>query len=114
MAIDLFLMKAGRLIRKVIDETDIPPETTLKVLETLIYIAVNDGCSQVELRKALNLTQATMSRFVALLGQAGIKHQGKRGVALGLVQKTIDPEDQRRTLISLTPKGHEFFMEFRG
>lgn len=114
MAVDLFLMKAGRLIRKVIDGTDIPPETTLKVLETLLYIAVNDGCSQVELRKALNITQATMSRIVALLGTTGVKQRGERGAAIGLVQKRPDPEDLRRTLISLTPKGHEFFMEFRG
>lgn len=111
--VDIFLMRARDLISKILNTTDIPPETTLKVLETLLYIANNDGCSQVELYKALGTTQATMSRIIALLSTSGVKQRGVRGAAIGLVQKTTDPEDQRRTLITLSPKGHEFFLEFR-
>ncbi|GAA1861209.1 hypothetical protein GCM10009813_22970 [Brevibacterium marinum] len=37
-----------------------------------------------------------------------------QGVELGLLQREVDPEDARRTLIALTDKGRAITSRFRG
>ena len=56
--------------------------------------------------KMMNMTQASMSRNVAALSPW--HRHGKKGHELLLAQE--DPEERRRKIIRLTPKGEKFML----
>jgi DNA-binding MarR family transcriptional regulator len=61
----------------------------------LLALFEHDGVSQAELCREVQIDQSTMT------------HTLRRMERDGLVSRTSDPGDQRRSLISLTPRAHE-------
>lgn len=69
-----------------------------------LWVALNEGRTQVELRQALNMPSATSSRNLAALSK--VHRLGKAGH--NLIEWAENPEDRRAKLLYLTPKGRAF------
>jgi DNA-binding MarR family transcriptional regulator len=74
---------------------------TLSHLAALLLIAVHEQLTAAELTDALGLEQSTVSRMTDLL--SGYGKRGTKG--LDLIQDRDDPQDRRRKIYSLSPKG---------
>jgi DNA-binding MarR family transcriptional regulator len=76
-----------------------------------LEVAMNkNGCTYRHLEEALNLDNGSISRTVTALGA---KHRtGRPG--LGLLTTSRDPEEPRRLLVSLTPKGTALLRHIEG
>ncbi len=70
----------------------------------LLYIALNEGTTQRDLCRDLDMPVSTSSRNVAALST--VHRLGKEG--LGLVTWAEDPQDRRAKLLALTLKGRAF------
>jgi DNA-binding MarR family transcriptional regulator len=81
-----------------------------QVLATLFYVATHDDCHKQALEEDLDFTAASGSRNTDWLSN---KHRlGKPG--LGLITKSVDPSNRRRTTLKLTPKGELLMDQLRG
>lgn len=76
---------------------------TMPVMQVLAFMVVaqNEGKSLGELGKIANIKQSTMSRY--LLDLSDKTRIGAAGY--GLVKRESDPQELRRNMYSLTPKG---------
>ena len=82
---------------------DVHPNMTLAQLQLFLLVAGKPNISQVELEHLANLTDASVSRILALLGQ-----YGSRGTeALNLIEVMPDPADRRRKEYRLTTGGKQ-------
>ena len=85
-------------------------EMPAQVLATLFYVATHDDCHKQALEEELEFTAASGSRNSDWLSD---KHRlGKPG--LGLITKSVDPSNRRRTTLKLTPKGKQLMNQLRG
>lgn len=83
---------------------DVPLQQVL----VLLYIASKgSGCTQAELREALDMAASTASRNIAALSK--VHRLGKEG--LGLIDWFEDLHDRRVKRIHLTPKGRTFMKD---
>ena len=80
-----------------------------QLVSAFLYIASHNPCEKQELEKALQLTGSSGSRLVAWLSD--YHRLGKPG--LDLIKKTSSPDDQRRLVVSLTPKGQQLAQQIR-
>jgi DNA-binding MarR family transcriptional regulator len=82
---------------------EVNPQFTLTNALTFLVIARDESSnvSQSELRREFRVVDATVSRMVRALTMEG--ERDKPG--LGLVELEQDPNDKRRKIIRLTPKG---------
>jgi DNA-binding MarR family transcriptional regulator len=80
---------------------------TLSHLAALLLIAAHDKLTTAELMTALELEQSTVSRMTDLLSHHGKPgYEGKPGVeGLDLIKGSDDPNDRRRKIYTLSPKG---------
>ncbi len=68
-----------------------------------LWVALNEGRTQVELRRALDLPSSTSSRSLAALSK--VHRLGKPG--LDLIEWVENPEDRRAKLLYLSIKGRQ-------
>jgi DNA-binding MarR family transcriptional regulator len=68
---------------------------------SLLTVAMFEGRSAREYQELLNLSQSTMSRHLLDLGDI----TRKREPGLQLIEQHTDPDDRRKQLYHLTPKG---------
>ena len=84
---------------------EIPAQT----IATLFYIASHEGCHKQALEDALECSPASGSRNTDWLSK---NHRlGKPG--LDLITKEVDPDNKRRLILKLTPKGKAFVKEIK-
>ena len=89
-------------------EAAISRELPLQQLRMFLLVAIKDreGVSQPEIGDALNMPQGTVSHNVARLSVKiveGVK--GFKAIGYGLIVVTPDPDEPRRNLLHLSPKG---------
>lgn len=94
--------KSFRIIFKLTEifrdmDKDIPMSTA----SVFLWVALNEGGTQRDLRAALDLPSSTASRNLAALSK--IHRLGKPG--LGLIEWVESPEDRRANLLFLSVKG---------
>jgi DNA-binding MarR family transcriptional regulator len=80
------------------DPTAVPFHHFRLLLEVAMH---KGGCTYRHLEEALNLDNGSVSRTVTALG--AWHRTGRPG--LGLLTTSRDPEEHRRLIVSLTPKG---------
>ena len=91
-----------RSIKEIVDINPSMPAAQIYVLAT---VALNEGKSLVELSKLTGLRHATMSRY--LLDLSDKLRTGEEGYKL--VNRDMDPEEYRRNMYTLAPKGRYLF-----
>jgi DNA-binding MarR family transcriptional regulator len=81
-------------------------DETMPVQQMLVfcYIALNEGSTQRDLIKDLDMASSTSSRNIAALSP--VHRLGTPGLAL--ITWTDDPQDRRAKLLVLTAKGRAF------
>lgn len=89
---------------------DIDADMPVTMGLSLLLIARNEGLSLKELANKAGVGMASASRYVAAFGKPG-KPGGK---GLGLVTAVEDPEERRKKIITLTPKGKTFINKLVG
>jgi DNA-binding MarR family transcriptional regulator len=94
-------LDALQVVRKI--DPDMPTQT----FAALLFIAINPGCSQLQMLKALKLSTSTATRISARLGEW--ERYGKAG--LRLVTQEQNPQDRRERQLYLTPAGTRLVQE---
>lgn len=77
------------------------PEMPMQTAATLMIIALNEGCTLVDITERLGMASSSASRNVSYLSK--VHRLGKPG--LNLVETRVDVMDRRRKHHHLTPKG---------
>jgi len=77
------------------------PDMPMTQAICFIWVALNEGHTQVELRQALGMPSATSSRNLSALSK--VHRLGKLG--LNLIEWVENPEDRRAKMLYLTPRG---------
>jgi DNA-binding MarR family transcriptional regulator len=90
---------------------DAYPDASLNVF--LLYILVcqagKDGISMQDLEKRMDLSQAAISRNVAILTDTNYN----REEGMGLVTRVEDPMNRRSKLVSLSSRGARFMAQMK-
>ena len=76
-------------------------EIPAQVIATFLYVATHDDCNKIDLEKALAFSSASGSRNTDWL--SAYHRLNKPG--LGLIIKYRDPNNRRRQVLQLSPKG---------
>ena len=87
-------------------------EIPAQAITVLLYVASHNPCHKQAIEEDCNLTTASCSRMVAFL-TSGKRRPGVDTPGLGLINKTTDPSNKRRHLLSLTDKGERFVHHFK-
>ncbi len=96
------LYRINQLIRLL--DNDITPIA----VSCFLYVASHDNCHKQVMEESLNLSTSSGSRNTDFLTDLRRKYpNGKRKPGLNLITKTPDPENRRRTILTLTSKGKD-------
>lgn len=90
----------------------IDPAMPLSALQTLVWVALNDGHHQYDLEQYLGSSNATASRSIGWWGDWRSFRDKKRGP--GFIESYPDPEDKRYRVVRLTKKGRVFWTNLIG
>lgn len=101
---------AGHLIEALKNMKSLNADMPVAQALSLLLIAKHEGLSLKELAERAGVGMASASRYVAAFG----KPTGGRSQALGLVAAVEDPEERRKKVITLTPKGRAFINKLIG
>ena len=87
----------------------------LPQLEVLLLVIENEGISQTDISKKLNMSQASVSRNVAKLSSKVIKNEdgSYRKVGYGLLENRPDAIESRSYNVFLTDKGKQFVKDLK-
>jgi DNA-binding MarR family transcriptional regulator len=101
-------IRTQRRIHETIREK-IHPEIPAQQLSIFYLVAENEGITQGEISKHLNMPQATVSRNVLKLASKLVEDRKGNFVdtGYGLVENRDDIVDPRRNAVYTTPKGQE-------
>lgn len=94
-------LKARGLFTVLAKFRELDPEMALNQALTFVWVMLNEGKTQVKMRKDLGMPAASTSRNLAALSK--VHRLGKEG--LGLIEWHEDPTDRRAKLIYLTTAG---------
>ena len=86
------------------------PDMPVAQALSLLLIARNEGTSLKDLAERAEVGMASASRYVASFGKA----TKSRPKAPSLVSAVEDPEERRKKIITLTPKGKAFVNKLIG
>lgn len=86
---------------------NISGEMPIQQMQVLVWVALNEGKTQRDLRATLNMASSTSSRSITALSK--VHRPGKEGA--GLIEFKDDPLDRRAKLLTLTPKGRTFMQQ---
>lgn len=96
---------ARRSVRKLLtilaSIQDVNPFMPLPEVAAFLYVAINEGKSLTEISQIAGAKQSSMSRYLLDLSE---KVRGG-GAGYSLVRRETDPNELRRNLYTLTPKG---------
>jgi DNA-binding MarR family transcriptional regulator len=92
-------------MRSIKEIMDINPSMPVSQVYVLTTVALNEGKSLIELSRQTGIRHATMSRY--LLDLSDKLRTGDEGYKL--VNRDIDPEELRRNMYTLAPKGRFLF-----
>ena len=87
-------------------------EIPAQAVTVLLYVASHDPCHKQAVEEDHGLTTASCSRMVAFLCDGPVR-PGVKTHGLGFVRRITDPSNQRRHLLTLTPKGERFVRSFK-
>lgn len=83
-------------------------EIPIGYISGLLYVATRESLGEpvevLSIAKALDMNESKASRLVSYLSEKKSKNE----IGLGLLVKVEDSYDQRKKLVSLTPKGKAF------
>ena len=82
-------------------DSEIPSQT----ISVFLVVANNENISMSDLAAVAGISQASCSRNVSYLGEINRRHEP----GFGLLRATPDPQERRRNLVTLTPKGRKFY-----
>lgn len=94
----------GLLIAALEELRDLDADMPIAQALSLLLISKNEGLSLKELAQQAGVGMASASRYVAAFGRPA--KPGAKGY--GLVTAVEDPEERRKKIITLTPKGRTF------
>lgn len=89
---------------------EIDKEMPMQMLQSLLCVALRPGLTMQNLSEMTGLAQSSASRNIQTLGKW--HRVGKPGY--DLVEAVEDPEDTRRKIMFLTPKGKSFTSKLLG
>lgn len=92
------------LLRSIARVYELDHNLSLFQLLAFLYVANNEGCSQVQVQKFLGSSSAVSSRTVSRFFEKD--YRGHPGY--GFLRQETDPDDQRLRIISLTVEGRAF------
>jgi DNA-binding MarR family transcriptional regulator len=100
------------MLREIVSEfREFGPHFTMQQAEILIHMSLLGGneVRMTDLVKMTGISQAGISRNCAKLGQISYKRTGsdERADGYDLLRADIDPNDWRKKVVSLTPKGRK-------
>lgn len=95
-----------RAILRIVNEAmkalrEVSPTIPVTEVQLFVTVALNEGLSQTELCELTDLKKSTASRY--LLDLSDKTRAGTEG--FGLISRSADPQELRRNMYSLTPKG---------
>lgn len=99
-----------KLLKSIEMFRDIDPEIPSQTVA--IFLTVANQATPIkmsEIAKKLSVAQSSVSRNISYLGKINRHHKP----GLGLLDTFEDPEERRRKLVMLTPKGQQFFMRVK-
>lgn len=82
--------------------TSYDPEINIRRLQVMLYLSSHPGAVVRDLMKVLGMSQSAVSRTIHAVGDKKVRGQS---APLKLVRTEPDPDDPRRVLCYLTPKG---------
>jgi DNA-binding MarR family transcriptional regulator len=94
----------NRLERLIEEIRKIDPEMPAQTLHTLLFVSAMEPVPMRKLADLVGITPSSISRTCDRLGRRGA---GLRP-GLGLTVDQPDPNDERISIVSLTPRGREF------
>jgi len=109
---DLRTLDQNQLMRFLEKLQEIDPAMPLSVIQTFIWVAVNDGKHQYDLERYLDTTTATASRCINWWSDWKSFRDKKKGP--GYIESYPDPADKRYRIVRLTKKGREFWNSLIG
>lgn len=77
----------------------------MQLAYTFLLVALHDGISVTEVADLAGFRLATASRHLLDLGE----RNRKKEPGLGLVKSEVDPDELRRKIYTLTPKGRNLY-----
>lgn len=80
---------------------EVDADMNINQVAVFMWVALNEGRTQVELRTGLNMASSTSSRCLAALSK--VHRLGKPG--LDLIEWVENPDDRRAKLLYLTTRG---------
>lgn len=87
--------------------SELSPTMPVMQVVAFVTVAMHEGRSLGELSQIANIKQSTMSRY--LLDLSDKTRVGEAGY--GLVKREADPQELRRNMYSLTPRGRLLIRE---
>ncbi len=84
-------------------------EIPAQVIACFLYVASHDDCNKIDMEKALKFSSASGSRNTDWLG--AYHRLNKPG--LGLIIKYRDPNNRRKQILQLSPKGLKLAKELK-
>lgn len=78
-------------------------EIPAQAVTTFLYVASHNPCHKQAIEEDQELTPASCSRMLSFLTNSG--RPGVNPSGLPLVEKYTDPNNQRRFMVKLTPRG---------
>lgn len=93
--------RARSIFNLIVVFREVEKDMPMSMAIIFIWVALNEGSTQVEMRQALDMPSATSSRNLAALSK--VHRLGKAGH--DLVEWVENPEDRRAKLLYLTAKG---------
>ena len=104
--------KALHKLHRAVDEfRKLDPQFPVQGMTTFLYIAMHPGCTLDEIMKGCGITQASVSRNVAMLGKW--HRTGRPGHDLVIPSLDLRPR-ARGHIVNLTPKGRLVAAAFNG
>ena len=96
-------MKTLNRLHRAVDEfRKLDPQFPVQGITTFLYVAMNPGCTLADIERGCGITQASVSRNVALLGKW--HRTGRAGHDLVIPSLDLRPR-ARGHIVNLTPKG---------
>jgi DNA-binding MarR family transcriptional regulator len=88
---------------------DLDADMTMNQAVCFLWVLLNEGHTQVELRQELDMASSTASRSLTALSK--VNRLGKPG--LGLIEWVENPEDRRAKLLFLSDRGRNVVTKMR-
>lgn len=90
------------------------PTPSLQIFAVFAVVAARGPVGPAEIAEALNEPSSEITLWLQFLGDGGKRWPARYGAPPRLVSLIAHPEDSRRKIATLTPKGNQLVVEMRG